>query len=236
MNLPTSWIDLGNPKPRDRVADFRPIVWPAGVSITLPSASVDVDAQGNGQTTATFRQVVMRRRSRRTFGALTRLALSQLLEMTCRTQRVSNLTPDLQLSQRPVPSGGAIHPIHLLVLEPGAQSVLRYDPMGHALVTVPSKVDPDELRMSIAEVVDPQQGCVVLLAAEPDRTAAKYESSASVVWRDAGVLIGALALGAESLGLAHCPLGITGEPFVSRLVDQAALVGVGVMLLGARTD
>lgn len=236
MNSLTSWIDLGNPRPRDRIEDFIPVVWPRGESIKLPIVSTNCDELCLEQEGLSFRQIAMRRRTRRSFGPLSREALSALMEITCRTQRVSELSSQLQLSQRPVPSGGAIHPIHVLILEPEAIAVLRYDPIDHVLTPVVSPLDVFDVRAAVFEVVDPQAGTIVLLAAEPNRTAAKYEASNSVVWRDAGVLIGALALGAESLGLAHCPLGITGEPFVSGLVQQAPLVGVGAMILGARCD
>jgi len=68
--------------------------------------------------------------------------------------------------------------------------------------------------------------------AEPGKTSAKYSSSSSLVWRDAGVLLGHIGLAAESLGLNYCPLGITGEPWVSQLDSQGKLSGVGLALLG----
>jgi SagB-type dehydrogenase family enzyme len=232
MSSLKAWVDLGNPRPREQVEEFDPVVWPPGEPIALPFIEGSV-ADGAAPS---FREIALRRRSRRTFAGLRREALSQLLEITCRTQRVRDFAAGLQLSQRPVPSSGAIHPIHMLILEPTATSMMRYEPIGHALVPVDSGVDLNAVRATVGQVLDPQDGTILFLAAEPNRTAAKYKASASLVWRDAGALIGALALGAESLGLACCPLGITGEPFVSALVDQAPLVGVGVILLGSACD
>jgi hypothetical protein len=75
---------------------------------------------------------------------------------------------------------------------------------------------------------------MLLFVGEPGKTFSKYNHATSLVWRDAGVLIGHMALVAESLGLNFCPLGITGEPWVSELDKQGKLVGVGVALLGSR--
>ncbi|MBU6440345.1 MAG: nitroreductase family protein [Betaproteobacteria bacterium] len=236
MSLPTSWIDLGNPRPLEVAKSYVPIVWPGGDVVRLPERYRSIGDPRPSSCEPTLREVFARRRSLRTFGSLRREALSAVLEMTCRTQRTATGSGGAMVSQRPVPSAGAIHPVHLLVLEPDAPALARYDSIGHALVSVPSKIDTEAVRTAIAEVLDPQAGTILILAAEPNCTASNYESSTSLVWRDAGVLLGALALAAESLGLAHCPLGVTGEPFVSELLDQAALKGVGVLLLGSRLE
>ena len=90
-----------------------------------------------------------------------------------------------------------------------------------------------DVRKSMAAVVDQSDDATLLLfAAKPERTFAKYDSACSLVWRDAGVLLGYLSIAAESIGLNFVPLGINGEPFVSRLVDQAGLVGVGGAFVG----
>ena len=78
------------------------------------------------------------------------------------------------------------------------------------------------------------EATLFLFAAEPGMTAAKYGDPLSLVWRDAGVLLGYLAAAAESIDLRLCPLGVTGDPWVRRLVDQAGLAGVGTALVGAR--
>ena len=43
----------------------------------------------------------------------------------------------------------------------------------------------------------------------------------------------ATVVAAESLDLSFCPLGVTGEPWTSRLLDQPGLVGVGAAFVGA---
>ena len=97
MNSLTSWIDLGNPRPRDRVEDFASVVWPPGEPVALPVVVTGRDVTRPDEATLSFRQIALRRRTRRAFGPLSREALSALLEITCRTQRVSELSPRLQL-------------------------------------------------------------------------------------------------------------------------------------------
>jgi hypothetical protein len=112
MSLLMAWVDLGNPRLRERVEEFEPVAWPPGRPIALPFVT---DTAADDEASS-FREVALRRRSRREFDPLGREALSRLLQMICRTQRVSDFSPGLQICQRPVPSGGAIHPIHVLVL------------------------------------------------------------------------------------------------------------------------
>jgi hypothetical protein len=73
----------------------------------------------------------------------------------------------------------------------------------------------------------------MLFAAEPNLTFAKYNEACSLIWRDAGVLQGILSLAAEDLGLNFCLVGVTGEPWVSGLIEQNTLVGVGAAYVGA---
>ena len=72
----------------------------------------------------------------------------------------------------------------------------------------------------------------MVLVAEPGKTAAKYANSESLVWRDAGVLLGYMSVVAEALGLGFCPLGITGQAYVSALSADARLTGVGLAVVG----
>lgn len=116
------------------------------------------------------------------------------------------------LSHRPCPSAGAIHPIHLLVIDPQAGRWLRYDAVSHALDEVITQLEPSGVLAEMHSVLPATSATLLILAAEPGKTAAKYEAAESLVWRDAGVLLGFLAVAAEALGLNYCPLGVTGEP------------------------
>ena len=83
-------------------------------------------------------------------------------------------------------------------------------------------------------VLDIQSGIVIRLIAEPGKTCAKYEHADSLIWRDAGVLIGHMALVAEALDCSFCPLGITGHEWCASLKLEDRLAGVGLAILGSR--
>jgi SagB-type dehydrogenase family enzyme len=221
------WTWLGNPAPRQQHDVYTPWRWPAVSSITLPAAS---------EISSACSDMLSARRSRRTFSVLGLAELSTLLWHTVRCQRTAESPLGFALQQRSTPSAGAIHPVHLVVQVPGQTGQwARYNPLTHALDVIgPSADILNALRAEADQVVDAQSGSLLLFVAEPAMTAAKYENADSLVWRDAGIMQGALALAAQSLALNYCLLGITGDPWVGRLSEQCQLVGVGIAALGAR--
>ncbi|MFO6292409.1 hypothetical protein, partial [Pseudomonas aeruginosa] len=86
------------------------------------------------------------------------------------------------------------------------------------------------------QVLAGDQATRFLFLAEPGKTLGKYQDGCSLIWRDAGALLGVMALTATAQGLNFCPLGITGEPWASGLADQSKLFGVGLALLGSVTN
>jgi SagB-type dehydrogenase family enzyme len=176
------------------------------------------------------------RRSRRTFAPLELEQIGMLLWHTLYCQRTADSPLGFALQQRPIPSAGAIHPVHLVVQMPDHPSAwARYNPLTHALDVIGASASVlDALRIEADRVVVTEPGSLLLFIAEPAMTAAKYRNADSLVWRDAGVMQGAMAMMAEVLGLNYCLLGITGDPWVQQLTEQCQLVGVGVAALGAR--
>jgi len=172
------------------------------------------------------------RRSRREFNAPLMTNLSTLLWHSARCQEVLPAPAGLDLQLRPLPSAGAIHPIHLLIEHPEARTWARYDPRAHSLEHLSDVDSLAMVRATAAEYVDPGDGITLVFVAEPGLTEAKYEDAASLVWRDAGVLQGAIALLAPQAGLACCLLGLTADRFVAPLSKQHELVGVGTAILG----
>jgi len=221
-----SWMDLGNPRPYPKVEDYVAPPWPRGKVEMLPTNEY--------VETAKYSDVIASRRSRRSFGALEHSRLSPLLSLTCRSHRTLEGSFGFPLSQRPAPSAGAIHPIHVILGAADQTHWQRYDPFRHCLTEVPSKVQLSQVRAAMDEVVSGEQGTLILFAAEPRKSLQKYEQGASLVWRDAGVLQGYFALAAEALELNFCLLGVTGEPWVHQLVDGAHLAGVGAAYVGSR--
>lgn len=223
------WIDLGNPKPRQTPAAYVPLKWPQGSSTVVleePRAAVGRD----------FADVLNQRRSCREFGPLPADAMlaivGALLSMSCRVQSVGDDSLGFPISRRPSPSAGAIHPIHVIVNVPGFGCWHRFDPNSRQLVELPTSVAVDEVRTSLDAVLPASNAALVLFVAEPSKTAAKYEHSESLVWRDAGVLQGIFAMAAEALGLGCTLLGITGDPWSRQLLDKPGLQGVGAAFVG----
>lgn len=226
MSSMADWIDLGNPFPRLVPNCYTPITWPKGNVIQLPLAITAEEIQES------VINILLRRRTRRQFSNLSMDMLGSLLWVCCHTQELGSDHLGFPLSRHPCPSGGAIHPVHLLVLLPQDNCWYRYDPTEHALHETPSKLDSTTVKSSMQALISAPSATLFLLAAEPGMTAAKYEASASLVWRDAGVMLGVLAIAAEALDLSFCPLGVTGEPWVSQLLEQPGLFGVGCAFVG----
>lgn len=220
------WIDLGNPRPRAKVTPYSPLSWPITSRLALRTPSTTALPR------ADYAELALRRRTRREFGPVNLDLLGALLALTCRTTNNGHSDLGFPTSFRPCPSAGAIHPIHVVVLTPDL-GWHCYDPATHALLAIGSALDPLPARTSMLEVVYAPESTLLFLAAEPGMTAAKYSDAASLVWRDAGVLIGLLALASEALDLSFCPLGVTGEPWISNLLDQPGLSGVGAALVGS---
>lgn len=221
-----TWIELGNPLPLEKHGRYEPYEW-SSQDIEYLTVPADLSLQA-------FDKIVHARRTRRTFGLLSREQLAQFLWLSCRTIAKGDDDLGFPITQRPTPSAGAIHPIHLILGDKNSDW-LRYDPDHHGLASLRTTGGVlTELWQAIEQVVDPGAGAALLFVAEPGKIYAKYDSGNSLIWRDAGVLIGHMALVAEALQLNFCPLGITGEPWICRLDAQRQLVGVGVALLGSR--
>ncbi|MFV3314214.1 hypothetical protein [Pseudomonas sp. NY15374] len=225
-----TWTRPSNPSPRAIPEFYEPYVWPVGNHLFFAAAkgSVPVAAE------ASVFDLLARRRSRRSFGPVNTDALGSLLWHTAGIQATEPSGYGPRLEQRPTPSAGALHPIHLLLKMPDFPEWYRYDGGAHALVEVPgsSGVLAPLLGQSVEVIASPCATRIVLIA-EPGKTFAKYHHASSLIWRDAGALLGILSIAAEALGMHFCPLGITGEPWVSELCLTGRLAGVGMALIGS---
>lgn len=218
---------LPDPSPRAVPTPYFPVQWHAVDEIRLEPgvAPLQVDLAG----------VLASRRSASAFELLSVQALGGLLWYVARTLALAPSPYGFELQHRPVPSAGAIHPIHVVLQIPGRDKWARYDARTHRLAVLGNSADVlHHLRAEAARIVDPGRGTLVAFVAEPGLTAAKYENPESLLWRDAGVLQGAISLVAEAVGLNLCLLGATGNPWVGRLAEEGKLTGVGLGILGAR--
>ncbi len=226
MRLGMTWIDLADPLPRATPEPYTPLMWEVGEIRALPFMSEAPDRS--------FSEVLDARVSHREFSFVNDHQLGSFLWMACRTRGtgVSNLGFDLE--HRATPSAGAIHPIHVVVKRPSDDRWWLYEPRAHQLLEL--KHAPAKLAglydLSM-QVLEGAQATRFLFLAEPGKTLSKYQDGCSLVWRDAGTLLGVMALTAAAQGLNFCPLGITGEPWACTLADQGKLAGVGLALLGS---
>lgn len=221
-----TWIDLGNPAPKDTIEPYELVRWPTGQIKRLPS--------GSAQHDQAFEQVIISRRTSREFRKIDDQQLGRLLRQACSSREAWPSDHGFDLEHRAAPSAGAIHPIHLLLHLPDDPRWWLYQPQGHYLVEIcGAAARLDGLLLKCAEVLEGDNAVHILFMAEPGKTLAKYQDGCSLIWRDAGALLTVISLTAHAQGLSFCPLGITGEPWASTLDDQGQLVGVGLGLLGA---
>lgn len=222
-----TWIDLGEPEPLPPFAPYEPLEWEQTDRVLQlgPLNSVE------DQVSLEFSE----RRTRYDFGPVTLHQLGQLLGVVCAVRRIGHEEYGFRLTQRGAPSAGGIHPIHLLVHLPSHAGWYRYDPYKHALNGVFEGQDPWKHRQDINRIVDGQNGALFVLVAEPGFSSSKYRNPCSLIWRDAGVLLGYLSLVATAQRLSFCPLGTTAGDVLRGLVEHDRLCGVGAAFVGSRS-
>lgn len=219
--------ELPEPKPRELAQAYRPFEWPTGVETVLPPPP--------GALAVDLARLALERQTRRAFDRLPVEGLSGLLGLTCRAHSTTGSPYGFEQQFRAVISAGAIHPIHVLVQRDRWRPWERYDPLKHSLCEVSDSTESATAARSQADSIVHSGHCTLLaLVAEPGKTNAKYTDPETLIWRDAGVLIGALSWVAEAQGLSLCPLGVTGTEQVRQLGPQGTLFGVGMLLVGAR--
>lgn len=180
-------------------------------------------------------RISQERQSRRQFAALSLEELGKLLWLTCRTHSSCASAYGFDQHFRPHPSAGAMHPIHVICQRAPGQPWERYEPVSHALITIHGSEALAQSARTQAEKFFPTKDAVILgLVAEVGKTAAKYEWEDSLVWRDAGIVLGYLSLVSEALELSFCPLGATGQSHLAPLAPAGILQGAGLAVLGAR--
>ncbi|WP_116807342.1 nitroreductase family protein [Steroidobacter cummioxidans] len=215
-----------DPKPRAHPAKYRPFDWPSGLKLQLEPRDQPLKLD--------LCALLEQRQTRRTFSnKLENVALGEFLWLACRNRssRASPFGPNQE--SRVYPSAGAMHPIHVLLARRGSPW-MRYDPIEHALVDLAGSMESAAAsRDAAGSLIDLGQGTLIGLVAEFGKTAAKYENHETLVWRDAGVALGYMSIVAEALGLAFCPLGITGQPYLTDyLSDATRLQAAGLAALG----
>ena len=217
-----------SPSPRIDPLVYKPVEWPNGKSMPLPPRNDPVNVD--------LVHLLENRQTRRHFPRKISIeVLGQLLWLSCRSRSSRSSELGFNLDSRPAPSAGAIHPVHVLISYGPEVPWSRYDPAGHCLVEINnSEIHANTARGFANEVVRLDEAVLLAFVAEPGKTAAKYNHSEGLVWRDAGVLLGYLSMISEALNLSFCPLGITGGPHMSKLLGgRSDLYGVAMAVVGA---
>lgn len=224
-----SRIDLPSPLPRDRVTAWGPCPYMTGPPRYLPLP--------DDMPRVSLWDVIDSRSSRREFSPLSEQSLSTLLWYSAKTRRIGR-DKGRPWESRPSPSAGGTHAIDLVAVDRGTHEwrARLYDPLSHALREVVTENRQELARFvdAVAGVVDPGEGTILWSVADWDKISACYAHGESLVWRDAGALLGVLYLVCEGLGLNCCAVGMTGDPMISRLFGNCdRLVGVGGCIVGS---
>lgn len=192
-----------------------------------------------------FGEVLETRRSVRVHDADNPLTLDQLGEFLwrCARQRGTRSDGRQEVSDRPYPSGGALHELELYTvvhdvsgLEPG---LYRYDPAGHLLERLSEADQRTQLLVEYgrhtAGMAAPPQ-VMIVLTARIGRATWKYESIAyALTLKHVGIAMQTMYLVATAMGLAPCALGGgNSDAFAAASgIDAEEEPAVGEFLLGS---
>jgi SagB-type dehydrogenase family enzyme len=224
-------IELPSPILRESELTYREFQYPIKELKNLPPP-LDLPA-------TPLQAVLSSRKSERNYGAMSDNELSSLLWHSARVISANPPSNPIRWQHRPVASAGGRHPIDLLIMQKqgGRYNAFLYNPLAHCLafLNISGENELQEFTTAINLIIPLQDATIIWLGAQFDRTLARYEHGESLVWRDAGGIIAVLSLVAEALNLNCCPIGITGEPFLSNLIpSDNKVVGVGGLLIGSR--
>ncbi len=210
---------------------------PAYVRKTLPTCGKEYLPLPSATCGKDFLGVLHRRASKREFGPLTDHELASVLWHSSKVKSIRVDEDGHEWQQRPVPSAGGLHPIETLVFcrDGVSDAVFVYEPMSHSLGRL--CIRSTQAVAQFLEHLDgvlPIRGATVLWhLADFNLTLAKYCDGESLVYRDAGALDATVNLVAEALRLSCCIIGVTGEPYLSRVARwPEGCVGVGGCYVG----
>ena len=192
--------------------DPPPVVRPSFPAEAIPLFRPDLDALSRSDVP--FTQVLEKRASLRTHDA-DPLTLERLGEFLYRTARIKRQSQRVDVSFRPYPGAGALHPLEIYPVVDRcaglASGLYHYDPKEHALrlVTEPNDGVRTLLQLGGATAMMPGLPQVLLvIAARFQRVQNKYQSVAyAAILKDVGCLYQTMYLVATAMGLAPCALG-----------------------------
>jgi SagB-type dehydrogenase family enzyme len=224
-------IDLGSPVPRTPPTEVEDFVFPISNRTYLPVPKENIDVN--------FFETILNRESRREFSKAPIDHIANLLWYSSKVFSTKKLDLNHVWQHRPTPSAGGRHPIDILIIpSPEEKDVRVYDPIAHTLGHISSlDMNPiDELFDFLESNFSTDNATVLWFVAQYKKTTSAYENATSLIYRDVGALEATIGLTAEAVGLNHCSIGITGEPWISNFFKTPdGICGVGGMLIGAPT-
>jgi Nitroreductase family len=134
------------------------------------------------------------------------------------------------------PSAGGLQAIDLIVQQKVGSGFLmfHYNSRAHALGQLRVKGSCAALWNAAQTILAAPEGSIIWFSADMEVMRARYRWGESLLWRDAGALLAYCSLAAEALGLASCPLGLTGEPMLSDVFGSKRIRCHGGITIGAR--
>lgn len=220
---------LNNPTPKSQ--EDTPTAFHYCIEETLPlKRAVTPDS-------ISFWDVLDKRRSARYFQKLPLEEIANVLWLSAKVKDISVQDNGYVLTHRPHASAGARHPIDILVLSPvldNFKSCYYYNPFEHTLnkIRVPEGIIAKFLS-HVNSVLQINDGTIIWFVAHSSRTAAKYDHSLSLIWRDAGAFIHCVQLACTGRNINSCPVGSLGEPFISSMFpDNENVFSAGGIVIG----
>lgn len=178
--------------------------------------------------------ILRARQSRRDFSAINVDRLASLLWWSQRRTMVHEGNADL--SKGPIPTAGGISSVRTVVVSRG-EAPWIYDARNHrAGVLKTSQSQANEVFDDVETFMPPGDGCLLLFVAFSEYLEHYYRYPETLVLREAGVLLGVMALLSELLGLAFCPLGTQAHDWSASLLGlgKELVVPGGAALVGVR--
>lgn len=221
---------MENPVPKDREDQIMPFTYPI-VERKYLERPVN-------QPNINFFDIIVNRRSQRTFNKLSLPQLSDLLWYTSKVYDLEVQQNGFIWTHRPTPSAGGRHPIDVIISLPDELSkrmLSYYNPIDHSInqLQLNANVLADFFN-HVDKIMSIENATVIWFLAHLQRTNSKYLNAESLIWRDAGALIYCFQLVSCALNFNCCPMGSLGEPYVSELFKKYGdTFGAGGCLIGS---
>lgn len=184
----------------------------------------------------TLASVLASRYSAHELGSLKLDELATILVRTCRIRSWQGLPNGLQVTYRPVPSAGALHPCSVLIAASGVEGLedgwWSFNALSCALERAVASPGVREFLLQqqlLAALEEPPVAALVVIA-DFKRTLVRYPAGTVHVWRDAGVLLATLHLCATDVALRSVITG--GVDLLKSESWNETMTDVGALLVG----